>query len=261
MHVVRLFEQARLHFAEIGFHIRLPQSKHPKSDWFYNAEVALQALGNSRILHLDRVFTSPVSSPMHLADRGAVGGFLFEMLEDFLRPLGKLAAEGFSHQRIGERWNRRLGLCKLLCIRGWEQVLVDAEHLGKLERASLEFAECVVDHRRVFFVKLLQEFALPRGVLAGNHGASVVSQVIHPDPCTRPSECGHAADGPGADLFLLGPLWLGCGLRRPLAVWFLLHEVTFPLPSACTRDFREAETATNRPPSRAPASGTDRRRA
>ena len=120
MPVVRLLQQACFHFLEVGFHIRFPEAEDAERDRFYDEQVTLQTLRDARILDFHRIFTPLVPGPVHLSDRGTVGRFLFEVLEEIFRSLPELPVEGSGDQRIGQRRNGRLGPGKLPGIGGGE---------------------------------------------------------------------------------------------------------------------------------------------
>ena len=152
-HVVGLFQKTGLDLLEVFLHITLPKSQNPKGDGFHHPEIALQTLCNAWILDFHGVIHTLQRGFVDLADRGPVGCLAskaFENLEGFFI---EFASEGADHQRVGEGRDRILRLDELVRIGRRQEILVDAEHLGQLERSTFQLAESVINGGGVLLVQ------------------------------------------------------------------------------------------------------------
>ena len=198
--------------------------------------------------------------PVDLSDGGTMRGLFFEILEKRLGSCAELPLECPHHQRIRERRHGGLGLRELPGVGVREQVFVDAQHLGELERAAFEFAEGVVNRLGVSLIQFLAEPAPVLGIATGNHSTPIVLQIIDSHPRSGRSQRRHAADGPGPHLLLIAPLVFRRLARCPsLATFRLLHGVNSPFLGANTTDFQATGSAAGRQRSRMPGCGTDRK--
>ena len=167
-----------------------------KGDGLDHAEVAAEAFGDSGILDFYGECASALRRAMHLADRGGVGGLGFEGVKNLPGIFPEFPAKCSHDERVGERRCGILGAGELLRVGGWEQGLVDAEHLRQLERSAFQFAEGAENLAGISFLKVIRIGVAADGL------ASVVLEIVHAD--ARPSACegGHAVEAMAADTLL-----------------------------------------------------------
>lgn len=126
-----------------------------------------------------------------------MGGRSFKGFKNLSRILSKLPSKCPNHERVGERGCGILGTGKLLRIGRRQQRLVDAEHLGELQRAAFQFAEGSKNFTGIFF---LEDIVVR---LAGDRLAPVVLEVVYADSGPRTGQCGHAIQAMASNSFLV----------------------------------------------------------